>query len=579
MRQITYRALTCTLAADAYEYTFSLERLIEVRNASSASSTLLAEFRYNGLNQQIGVHYDTDSDSDVDASDVWFAYVYNEKWQQVASYRATDSSGLIGTLDGDPKQVFVWHMAGMDGRGGSSYIDRIIVEKRDSSTTWNLAANALDTDKFMMQNWRHDVVVMMAGATRRLQGARFDPHGFAFGLPRTDVNGDGGVDNADESIILLASGGSYDVRADINLDGAVNGTDQGFFTSDDTTVLGRGVFSHGPNHAQGGGHRTSFAGRERSFVGDELILMRNRALRTDLGIWSRRDPLGYVDGPNLYGYVMQPIGETDPMGLCATCGGGGGGYTTPGEVFGGTAQISQANGWGMVPTGWIMQAEEEKPTCLPPAPKDGIREPGPEPPITPGDCPWNPGDPIPDFSEDEGVPFWYWPMPPNSSRNPWWRLPCQDKCFTLYNLWYMACLTCKGKGTLFKKVAKATAINTCQIAANDAMLKCKDCCFDVENKAPEFQYTACGDWMWLRMCQSLETCRAKLDCDDMMQLPGLPNPEFFLTPPTTIQEPEDIVDPDVKPPTWNPDNDEWEFPEFEVPDDDDNEEDDDNDED
>ncbi len=294
---------------EAFEYVYDpLGRLVEIRDASSS---LLAEYRYNGLNHQIGVHYDTDTDSDVDGSDVWFVNAYNERWQRVATYRATDSAGLIGTIDSDPKQIFVWHMAGMDGHGGSSYIDSMIVEKRDASTSWNAAADALDADKYAVQNWRHDVVFLLDDRGIRIQGARFEPNGVPFGRPRADADLDGDVDSADGTIIT----GSYDVRGDINLDGSLTAADNAYYTIDPGTTLGRGDFALGADNSQGGGHFNAFTGRKLSFVSDMTSWHRNRALRTDLGVWTRRDPLGYVDGPNLYGYVGSPIDATDPMGL------------------------------------------------------------------------------------------------------------------------------------------------------------------------------------------------------------------------------------------------------------------------
>lgn len=177
--------------------------------------------------------------------------------------QATGRSGLIGTIDSDPKQHFVWNMPGLDGWGGSSYIDSMIVEKRDASTTWNATANALDADKYALQNWRHDVVTILDDTGERIQGARFDPNGVPFGQVRSDVNLDGTVDSADETIIT----GSYDVRGDIDLSGALDATDEARFTSDETRSLGRGDYSFGMNDAIGG-NRYAFTGRELSFVSD-----------------------------------------------------------------------------------------------------------------------------------------------------------------------------------------------------------------------------------------------------------------------------------------------------------------------
>ncbi len=49
-----------------------------------------------------------------------------------------------------------------------------------------------------------------------------------------------------------------------------------------------------------------------------LYHVRNRMYHAQLGLWLQRDPLGYVDGMSLYGYVgSNPAGLRDAMGLCA----------------------------------------------------------------------------------------------------------------------------------------------------------------------------------------------------------------------------------------------------------------------
>jgi RHS repeat-associated protein len=53
-----------------------------------------------------------------------------------------------------------------------------------------------------------------------------------------------------------------------------------------------------------------------------LYQVRNRAYHPALGRWVQRDPLGYVDGLNLYDYVSSnPINAVDPLGLEEECGG------------------------------------------------------------------------------------------------------------------------------------------------------------------------------------------------------------------------------------------------------------------
>ena len=72
----------------------------------------------------------------------------------------------------------------------------------------------------------------------------------------------------------------------------------------DTDGLSDVVFVHGH---QGGRHDLA--------VG--LVDFRNRFLDTSLGRWTRQDPLGYVDGANVYvSYIrFGPVNSSDPMGL------------------------------------------------------------------------------------------------------------------------------------------------------------------------------------------------------------------------------------------------------------------------
>ncbi len=63
-------------------------------------------------------------------------------------------------------------------------------------------------------------------------------------------------------------------------------------------------------------NRKGYAGYEYDAELGDTYHVRHRVYRSDLGIWTRRDPLGYVDGTNLYTYLKAfPILATDPSGL------------------------------------------------------------------------------------------------------------------------------------------------------------------------------------------------------------------------------------------------------------------------
>ncbi|MBX3387662.1 MAG: hypothetical protein KF768_13925, partial [Phycisphaeraceae bacterium] len=103
-------------------------------------------------------------------------------------------------------------------------------------------------------------------------------------------------------------------------------------------ATGRDVLTAGELRAHGG-NRKGYAGYEHepwwteftlsgtpptgvpnAEAGPLMQLARHRFYRADLGTWTRRDPLGYVDSLSLYNYVLnQPFIRLDPFGLCASC--------------------------------------------------------------------------------------------------------------------------------------------------------------------------------------------------------------------------------------------------------------------
>ena len=59
--------------------------------------------------------------------------------------------------DDDPKEMFVWHMAGLDGEGGSSYIDSMILRDSEDYDDWARETDGTLEDRvYYLQNWRSD---------------------------------------------------------------------------------------------------------------------------------------------------------------------------------------------------------------------------------------------------------------------------------------------------------------------------------------------------------------------------------------------------------------------------------------
>ncbi|HBS29402.1 MAG TPA: hypothetical protein DEB06_08125 [Phycisphaerales bacterium] len=147
---------------------------------------------------------------------------------------------------------------------------------------------------------------------RRCESVRYSAFGVPTVIASGDFDGDGDEDSADSDFMLnlLAQNPvPYSVVADMDLDGDTDLDDDALQLL--TSGGGRGLLS-----TSGVGNRSGYAGYEHDWAIDSLCHVRHRAYLTDLGRWTRRDPLGYVEGMSLYAYVAnRAVVRTDPMGL------------------------------------------------------------------------------------------------------------------------------------------------------------------------------------------------------------------------------------------------------------------------
>ncbi len=308
---------------DGEDYTYVYDpwgRVRQVKNRSN--SNLVAEYRYNGLGFKTGWHYDANTSGAVDGSDPWYWFCYDEDWRMVATFRDTDSN---------PKEVFVHHNAGLGGHGGSSYIDSVLLRDRDASTVWTSAADSnREERRYYAQNWRSDVSAILTSDGKMVEWEKYSAYGVPFALPAGDTDSDGDFDPNDAAAILFSGG--YDVRQDAELDGDVDTADATYANSitGGYQTLGRGLLS-----STAVNNRRGYAGYEYDptfeGAGRHLYHVRHRVYDADIGRWTRRDPLGYVDGTSLYEYVRsRAITTIDPMGQAsASCASSCGGVPDP----------------------------------------------------------------------------------------------------------------------------------------------------------------------------------------------------------------------------------------------------------
>jgi len=249
--------------------------------------------------------------------------------------------------DANPKEIITHHAAGVAGSGNASYIDAVIMRDLDNAA-WNAAAQsgtganawAIEYSEFVLQNWRADVVrTVSAGGAMGAQ-IRYTAYGEPASFSIYDIAGggsglnapDGNLDGEDYSAFLNAFGAEDAladmVGADGNApgDGSVDGNDFAAFMN--AYGAGAGLVGPGVLSSEGdAGLRRGYAGYEfdpvLGLAGASVYHVRNRVYDAENGRWTKRDPLGYVDGPSMYEYCRGMAMEgRDAEGLAEIgCGG------------------------------------------------------------------------------------------------------------------------------------------------------------------------------------------------------------------------------------------------------------------
>lgn len=295
-----------------YKYTYdAFGRLVTVKNQSNA---LVSEYKYNGLGYKIGWHYDTDSDGTVEnnTDDPWYWTTYNERWQEVATFNAGDSS---------PKQRVVHNQAGLAGRGGASYIDGVILTDTHSGAWKDASSGTLATRRYMLQNWRADVVATTKDNGDPYEYIRYSPYGIPTSYPAADANRNGktnATDSTDMSTVFSGGSAPIVIGIDTNKDGLYPDTADIDYMNDeaaDTTKFGgynkvgtaTGTIAPSPRFAYAG------------YAWDPAIKMyhvRHRVYNPEMGRWLTRDPAGYAEDASLVLYAYsRPLSFADPEGL------------------------------------------------------------------------------------------------------------------------------------------------------------------------------------------------------------------------------------------------------------------------
>jgi YD repeat-containing protein len=168
----TYDAVGNLTDDGDYEYTWDVfGRLVEVFSSKAGTTTI--KYRHNGLGFMIGKLTDTNASGGADSSDDWQYFAYTEGWQQAASYTEGSST---------PDEVFAHHAAGLNGYGGSSYIDNVLFRYRGGARN------------YYCHNWRNDISVLLTSSGSLLEWVKYSAYGEPFEIPPGDPDSDGDLD-------------------------------------------------------------------------------------------------------------------------------------------------------------------------------------------------------------------------------------------------------------------------------------------------------------------------------------------------------------------------------------------------
>lgn len=321
------------LGSYGYKYKYDAWNRL-VKTTDKAGTTTVTEYRYNGLGHRIGwkARFDTGKTY---ANNLWRYFQYNPKWQQVGMY--VESSAGANTVGSNAIETYLYDTAGLDGRGGSSYIDRTIFRDRDVNGGAT-GDGTREERRFYLQNWRNDVVGLVNSGAEVIERYRYDAYGRPESYSSADLTGNAGgpngvVSGADftQFSAVWSVGGPVTWQTDISDNsgslGPDGATDNGDSVAYTTYYFAGSTGGIGLMSGTGIGNRKGLAGYEFDpiLAGNgspngtavPVYHVRNRALNSYAGKWLQKDPLQYHDGMNLYEYGKNdPLDVSDPLGLC-----------------------------------------------------------------------------------------------------------------------------------------------------------------------------------------------------------------------------------------------------------------------
>jgi RHS repeat-associated protein len=294
-------------------------RLVKVEKVDTATQavTPISTHRFNGLHWRIAKAWHAQPDAQ-NKPDRKTTFWYDASWR-VIQENQVDQVNEAGDVQEAVIQQF-W---------GIRYIDDAVARLRMTGNgSGEVEQDSPEEIAFQLTDAQFSVIALATPGDPSVVIDRiaYTPYGESTRTLRSDVNGDGVVNEKDYTGVILPRIGAaigtadYRVEADLNRDGSITQDDYDICIADDGLETSGGVgeaglFSAGVRNSVG------YCG----YIHNEdtgLYTVRFRTYSPALGRWLTRDPLDYADSMNLMEYCRSsPSMWLDPTGLLAKCAG------------------------------------------------------------------------------------------------------------------------------------------------------------------------------------------------------------------------------------------------------------------
>jgi RHS repeat-associated protein len=282
-------------------------RLVRVHidaNGTAPYDAQTAEYEYNGLNWQIEKRAKVNYNMVGTSPDQQRTMYYNPSWQLIEEAVTDD----YGTVDAADRYVqYLW---------GSRGLNDIVLRRESRDLTNDTPDVTYELERYYCTDPQFTPVAIVkpqTGETRQpVSFLSYTPYGKVKHQPYCDIDGDGEVGYSDWMYVNQHLSTAEFGDTDTDMDGDTDTNDWMRVNQNwDGDAVPDGTLSDPIDEDNIIGYCGYIFNSEFS-----TYTARNRIYDPDLGRWLRRDPLGYVDGSNVYQYVSgRPMSLVDVFGL------------------------------------------------------------------------------------------------------------------------------------------------------------------------------------------------------------------------------------------------------------------------